>query len=120
VPPATATRLLAIIELLPEVGAWHSRLTEQQQIAWASPSAVMKHCPAFAKSGKPPRPRPIGRVRLEVALDAVLDHLHEMDDDNRHAAIERILSPFGLVAAPKTAAPAKRKTPGFAHGTAHG
>jgi hypothetical protein len=53
VPPATATRLLKIIENLPAVTTWHSGLSEERQIAWASPSAVMKHCPALQTTTTP-------------------------------------------------------------------
>lgn len=107
VPPATATRLLAIIENLPAVVAWQATLTEHQQIAWASPSAVFKHCPIFAKAKSGARPvRTLPRIGLEVALDAVLDHLHEMDADNRLSVIERVLSLFNFVAVPKADAPA--------------
>jgi hypothetical protein len=49
--------------------------------------------------------RPLKSAAVERALDVILDHLHEMDDDNRQAAIERILGPFDFVAAPKLAAP---------------
>jgi hypothetical protein len=46
---ATVTRLLQIIERLPEVELWRRDLTQKQQFEWASPSAVFKHCPVFAK-----------------------------------------------------------------------
>jgi hypothetical protein len=35
-------------------------------------------------------------MHIEHAIDAVLDHLHGLDTDNRLAVIERILSPFHL------------------------
>jgi hypothetical protein len=47
---ATVTRLLQIIEKLPEVELWRrEQLTQKQQFEWSSPSAVFKHCPVFAK-----------------------------------------------------------------------
>jgi hypothetical protein len=46
---ATVTRLLQIIERLPEVEHWRQTLTQKQQFEWSSPSAIFKHCPVFAK-----------------------------------------------------------------------
>jgi hypothetical protein len=50
---STVTRLLQVIEREPEVTAWHKGLTPDQQIAWASPDAIIRHCNVFAKP-KPP------------------------------------------------------------------
>ena len=61
---STATRLLQIVERLPDVTKWHADLTPHQQIDWASPSAVFKHCPVFAK------PKVAGAGRRTVAHDA--------------------------------------------------
>src|SRR5262245_10490778 len=45
VPPATATRLEAIMANLPAVEEWRAeKLTENQRFRWSSPSAVFKHC----------------------------------------------------------------------------
>jgi hypothetical protein len=52
VPPSTATRLIAIIEHLPEVQAWHADLTDDRKFAWASPSSVFQRCPVFAELKK--------------------------------------------------------------------
>jgi hypothetical protein len=77
-----------------EVRRWRDTLTEAQRWDWASPSAIFKHCPLFAKGGKGKQPPAFKAIRFEVALDAVLDHLHAMDTDNRRAVIERITGPF--------------------------
>ena len=47
------SRLLKIMDNLSQVTEWHSTLGEAQQVEWASPNAVYKHCPLFAKAGKP-------------------------------------------------------------------
>jgi hypothetical protein len=47
VPSATATRLIAIIERLAEVQAWHASLTDDRKFAWAAPSSIYQHCLVF-------------------------------------------------------------------------
>jgi hypothetical protein len=47
VPSSTATRLIAIIEHLPEVKEWHASLTDDRQFAWAAPTSIFQHCPVF-------------------------------------------------------------------------
>jgi hypothetical protein len=100
VPPATATRLLQIMERLPEVQAWHASLTEQQQVAWASPSAVVKHCTVFAKAkAKAPFPqasRPVSKKRVEHAIDEIVDYCRELARAERMRIVDRILSPLDL------------------------
>jgi hypothetical protein len=82
----TASNLLRIMERLPEVVAWHAVLTERQQIDWAAPTTVIKHCPAFAQ----PRlqgPRPPTRAEQDrVALAAAIEEnerLKRSRDDER-------------------------------------
>jgi hypothetical protein len=56
VPPATATRLEAIMASLVAVEEWRAGLTDKQRFNWASPSAVFKRCPVFAKDRATLRP----------------------------------------------------------------
>jgi hypothetical protein len=87
------SRLLAILDKLPEVEAWRAGLTDRQRFEWASPEAVFRHCPVFQKSddGTPPPFRP---VALDAAIKSVLHHLDKIEDeDNKRAVIERIAGP---------------------------
>src|SRR5262249_61718736 len=43
------SRLLAILEHVAEVEKWRADLTNKQRFDWASPEAVWRHCPVFAK-----------------------------------------------------------------------
>jgi hypothetical protein len=40
-----------------EATDWHRRLPVKQQVEWASPSSVLRRCPAFADPTKPKRVR---------------------------------------------------------------
>jgi len=42
-----ATRLLQVMEQETEVRTWHQQLTPVQQAEWASPNAILRHCPIF-------------------------------------------------------------------------
>jgi len=41
------SRLLKILERLPEVETWRATLSETERFNWASPEAVVAHCPIF-------------------------------------------------------------------------
>jgi hypothetical protein len=77
---------------------WRDTLTPRQRDSWNSPTSICNRCPAVRaaiaarQASKPPRkPRKSNKtLLLERSLDVVLDCLHEMDLDNRRAAIERI------------------------------
>jgi hypothetical protein len=43
------SRLLAILDNEAEVVTWRAKLSPKQQFEWASPEAVYRHCPVFAK-----------------------------------------------------------------------
>jgi len=62
---AKTSRLLTIMDRLPEVQAWHATLTPKEQIAWASPDSIMRKCPAFKEPAEPKPPQPA--VRHELA-----------------------------------------------------
>jgi hypothetical protein len=46
---AIVSKLLTILDRLPEVIAWHEKLTPKQKREWAAPTTVLKHCPVFTK-----------------------------------------------------------------------
>jgi hypothetical protein len=51
-----SSRLLKIIDNLPEVEKWRATLTDAERFEWASPEAVHKHCPLFVKDAAPRAP----------------------------------------------------------------
>jgi hypothetical protein len=67
VDKATASRLLRIMENRIEVERWHQSLNEDQQVRWASPTAVFKHCPIFAieKPEGERKPSPYAQLKEE-------------------------------------------------------
>jgi hypothetical protein len=80
---AKTSRLLTIMDRLPEVQAWHATLTLKEQIAWASPDSIMRKCPVFNQPAEPKPPQPtirheLGYERLEVSeLQARVAELEE-------------------------------------------
>src|SRR5215471_5338897 len=80
---ANTSQLLAIMDRLPEVQAWHATLTPKKQIAWASPDSIMRKCPVFNQPAEPKPPQPtirheLGHERLEVSeLQARVSELEE-------------------------------------------
>jgi hypothetical protein len=112
-PPATATRLEQVVARLDEVTVWHSGLPGNRQIAWASPSAVFKHCPVFAKERTAARPdmkprRP--KANVEAAIDIIVDYGRELAEDARIAIVTRIADGLGI--ATKKACQPKPKATG--------
>ena len=61
---ANTSRLLAIMDRLPEVQAWHATLTLKKQIAWASPDSIMRKCPVFNQPAEPKPSQPTTRHEL--------------------------------------------------------
>jgi hypothetical protein len=80
---AKTSRLLTIMDHLPEVQAWHATLTLKEQIAWASPDKIVRKCPVFNQPAQPKPPetavrRELGRERLQVSeLQARVAELEE-------------------------------------------
>jgi hypothetical protein len=101
VPPATATRLEAIMAKLVEVESWRAKtLTENQRFQWASPSAVFKHCPAFAKdreARRPKMPRKVSKNSVEAAVDTIADYCEDLAADEKATLLGRL----GVTAAMK-------------------
>ena len=80
---AKTSRLLTIMDRLPEVQAWHATLTLKEQIARASPDSIMRNCPVFNQPAEPKPPQPtirhkLGHERLQVSeLQARVAELEE-------------------------------------------
>jgi hypothetical protein len=83
------SRLLKIMDNLPQVTEWHSTLGEAQQVEWASPNAVYKHCPLFAKAGKPQARPAAGKsenlARIVEQQDAKIEKLENQLESGKRA-----------------------------------
>jgi hypothetical protein len=69
-----SSRLLKIIDNLPAVEAWRATLTGTQRFEWASPEAVHRHCPVFAK---PKAPDTTGKSNRAKAAFGALKDAHD-------------------------------------------
>jgi hypothetical protein len=108
----TVSRLRWMAKLETAIRVWRDEPKNQRtRDSWNSPTSICNRCPAVrtaiaeANRTRPPRPKKaVNKPKaLESAIDFVLDHLHETEDaDHRLAIFERILSPFGFTAAPKS------------------
>ena len=83
------SRLLAIEENLSEVEKWRAGLTDKRRFEWASPEAVCRHCPVFAKpkpdpdTPKPPTKAEQDRMALAAALEEI-ERLKKLKADERY------------------------------------
>ena len=68
----TAIRLLRVMEQETEVRIWHDQLPSAQQANWASPNAILRHCPIFAKP-KSTEPSASPYAQLKQAHMALLE-----------------------------------------------
>jgi hypothetical protein len=72
------SRLLFILAHLAEVEAWRKNLTDKQRFDWASPEAIIRRCPVFAKAKDPNAPRKPTPLQAERATNIMLqEQLHE-------------------------------------------
>jgi hypothetical protein len=77
----TITRLLQVMEREREVIEWHQQeLTPTQQIAWASPDAIIRHCPIFAKP-KDPDKSPSSFEKLKQVNIELQERLHRAEEE---------------------------------------
>ena len=70
---AITSRLEKVMAHLPEVMAWHQKLSPHQQIEWASPSSACLRCPVLQSPDKQPRPRPQPAVAKPENLAKVME-----------------------------------------------
>lgn len=77
------SKLLRMMDELAVVQAWRVTLTEKERFEWASPSAVLKHCPVFSKpkaedGDAEPAPSPMAKLKNAKAdLEHENAHLKE-------------------------------------------
>jgi len=73
------SRLLRIMPQIEEVTAWRATLTDRQRIDFASPTTILRRCPAFRNP-----PAPSGEERMTLAerdrqqLAAAIEENHEL------------------------------------------
>lgn len=77
---STASKLLKILERLPEVEAWRAGLTAAQRINWSAPTTVYRHCPVFANETAENRERK--EKELEARTSACFGDEDEPDGDD--------------------------------------
>jgi hypothetical protein len=77
---ANASHLERIMAKLPEVVMWHETLAENEQIAWAAPSTVIKRCPVFNKPDpEKDEDKPLSKLKqTEQALAAALEEIEQL------------------------------------------
>jgi hypothetical protein len=101
VDKATASRLERIMrpENLPSVLAWHKTLTERQQIDWAGPTTILRHCPVFTKAKIGDRPAsPFQKLRdVNIQLAEENYRLRQREDGDTFNA--KASSPREIAAA---------------------
>ena len=77
-----SSRLIAIIDNLPAVEAWREdELDDKQRFDWASPEAVHRHCPLFAKDKPAPKPA------LERAFERLIKESEKATSDEKAHAM---------------------------------
>jgi hypothetical protein len=80
---STASRLLKILENLPEIEAWRASLSDYQRIHWASPTAIDKHFfqererEAKRREGAEEQEKPPSPAKRIKELEAANAHLHD-------------------------------------------
>jgi hypothetical protein len=69
IPKSRSSRLLAIIDHLPEIEDWRAGLTDKQRFDWQSPEAVHRHF--FGAADKEPAAPDVERIikKLVAAMD---------------------------------------------------
>jgi hypothetical protein len=105
---ACATKLLRILERLPEIEAWRATLSETKRIQWGAPSTVYTHCPIFktaddiqakkdaaalkaASSPNTPSPK-LGDLGGDSDLEAAHARIRELEADLATARADRLSS----------------------------
>lgn len=76
---AVVSRLQRVMDELPAVETWRAILTEKERFDWASPGAVIKHCPVF---NRPPSTDPVDKPRSPMAK--VKTEIEDLKHDNAH------------------------------------
>lgn len=77
---AIVSRLFRVMEELPAVETWRQTLTGKQQFDWASPGAVVKHCPVFNK----PKARDREAAPIETPMSRLKVQVRELTHEREH------------------------------------
>lgn len=89
---SAVSKLLKIIEDLPEVEKWRKTLTEKERFEWCSPAAIFKHCPRYKPVRDPKEPKKVSPVaKLQAANNELADELAVAKEELAAAAL-----PFDL------------------------
>jgi hypothetical protein len=75
---AIVSKLLTILDRLPEVMAWYEKLTPKQKREWAAPTTVLKHCPVFAKPKVEGERKPTKLQRTEEELAKAVNENYKL------------------------------------------
>jgi hypothetical protein len=91
------SRLKRIMAHIEEVRTWHSSLGSlNKQIAWSSPSSVIRHCPIFAKPKEPKAPTFTPSAAAKASeLEAAEARVVELDEE---LATARAAKPMAMTA----------------------
>jgi hypothetical protein len=87
---ATLTRLVQIAEHEMEVREWQHELRRDEQLKWAAPTTIFKHCSVFHKGedGVTGTPTAVKRKRLDTAqslkveLDRANERIKELEEES--------------------------------------
>jgi hypothetical protein len=87
---ATLTRLVQIAEHEMEVREWYHELRRDEQLRWAAPTTIFKHCSVFHKGedGVTGTPTAVKRKRLDTAkslkveLDRANERIKELEEES--------------------------------------
>ena len=92
--PSVATKLLKIMERLPEVVVWHETLKSSTEAGMG-----LAHDRVQALLGVQDRQAPAPskrRPQVEQAIDAIIDHGQALALDERMALMERVFGPLDI------------------------
>ena len=78
------SKLLRVMDELEAVEEWRATLTEKQRFEWASPDAIIRHCPVF---NPPPAANAMRKPSAYAKLERTNDDLaRELDAAKAHIA----------------------------------
>jgi hypothetical protein len=75
---STVSKLLRVMDELPAVTAWRNTVTERQRFRWASPEAVLRHCPVFNPAIGNGAPKLSPRAKLQQELAVALEEVNRL------------------------------------------
>jgi hypothetical protein len=82
---STASKLLKILAFRAEVEQWRTGLTDYEQIAYAAPTTIFKHCPLFGDMREPPKKPSAQREALADADAEMKRSARRADEASEHS-----------------------------------